>query len=233
MAKYTINHRCGHQTVVDLVGKNADRQRMIEWREGQDCPKCWGEKKRAEEATQPITANIYCNGIDKTQGGDLVIEIVLTGGTINKKDEIKAAGFWWQEIRGGIMNFLSVSRPQKAWTKMVAYGDLETQVEMMKSLCEKIVSHITPVDIAMMQQSAAKKQEQKEAAGKIEKPVMPACHPKNKGSWNGKYYGSAGRWNYYVDNKNYKMSDAEYAECMAYHESVKEYNEKIEAIKNN
>ena len=67
----------------------------------------------------------------------------------------------------------------------------------------------------------------------IEKPERPEYHPKNKGNWNGKYYGKTGNWNYYVNNQNYKLTDAEYAELIAYRNAIAAYNAEVERIKTN
>jgi len=50
MAKYTINHSCGHQEVVDLGGKVKDRESRAEWLERQDCKDCWKAKEAAKAA---------------------------------------------------------------------------------------------------------------------------------------------------------------------------------------
>lgn len=44
MAKYTINHNCGHQEEVELFGKETDRQRKIAWLETLECDKCSAAK---------------------------------------------------------------------------------------------------------------------------------------------------------------------------------------------
>lgn len=40
MAKYEINHTCGHTSTVQLFGKCSERERKIEWMERQECPEC-------------------------------------------------------------------------------------------------------------------------------------------------------------------------------------------------
>lgn len=44
MAKYTINHKCGHSVEVQLYGKYEDRERRIAWLEDQECEQCRREK---------------------------------------------------------------------------------------------------------------------------------------------------------------------------------------------
>lgn len=49
MAKYEINHTCGHTETVQLYGNHTERERKIEWLESQECPAC-RRKKELEEA---------------------------------------------------------------------------------------------------------------------------------------------------------------------------------------
>lgn len=51
MAKYEINHTCGHTSTVQLFGKCSERERKIEWMERQECPEC-RRKREAEEAAK-------------------------------------------------------------------------------------------------------------------------------------------------------------------------------------
>ncbi len=53
MAKYEVQHSCGHTETISLFGKTADRERKIEWLEREGlCSECYKEmleKKRNEE----------------------------------------------------------------------------------------------------------------------------------------------------------------------------------------
>ena len=50
MAKYTVNHICGHTVEVQLFGKMEDRYRRIEWLETQECEECRRAKANAAAA---------------------------------------------------------------------------------------------------------------------------------------------------------------------------------------
>lgn len=41
MAKYTINHECGHTAVARLFGPGKERERKIEWLSGRECEDCY------------------------------------------------------------------------------------------------------------------------------------------------------------------------------------------------
>lgn len=250
MAQYDVNHSCGHTHTISLFGKTKDRYSKIEWMETQDCPQCWGAKKRAEEALQPIAAKIYCNGLDTDRDGNLLVEIALTGGTINRKDEIKSMGYFFTEIRGGVFNFLSTSKPDMAWVKRVVAKDFiikdnpvnhRIHAELTK-LEVKLNFEIGPMDLAMIQNSVQKQKEESEKKetiskkiAEIRKPGRPACHPRAQhpnGRWNNTYYGGAKYgYNYYVDGVNYKLTKIEYDECMAYRAATEEYDKSALKIK--
>lgn len=146
MAKYDITHACGHQQTHVLYGKHSGfggRDSKIEWLGGQDCKDCWLKKKREAESTAPITMTVMSNGLDKDNDGDVLAEIILTGGTYARKDQIKELGYYWQEVRGGVMDFFSTSAPQKAWVRRVKLHDLRNQ-ESAASL--KIKSDVIALD---------------------------------------------------------------------------------------
>ena len=50
MAKYTINHTCGHQVTIQLFGAYKDRERRIAYLETCECDECLKEKANAAAA---------------------------------------------------------------------------------------------------------------------------------------------------------------------------------------
>lgn len=49
MAKYDVTYACGHTETVELFGKTSERERKIEWMEGNClCPTCYKEKQQKE-----------------------------------------------------------------------------------------------------------------------------------------------------------------------------------------
>lgn len=60
MAKYDITYSCGHEGTVELLGKEKDRQRKIEWYESTGlCPECYKKEMREKEAID--VENAYGN----------------------------------------------------------------------------------------------------------------------------------------------------------------------------
>lgn len=124
MAKYTVKFSCGHEGVVDLIGKEKDRQRRIEYLEGCGlCTECYKAKMRKKEAETPLTLAIQCNPLDT-----FPFRLVFSGNTLPVKDEIKKLGYSWGRIgTGGILNVLS--KPTPAW-----YTDVRTLEELEEEL---------------------------------------------------------------------------------------------------
>ena len=48
MAKYYIEHTCGHSETVELFGKTSEREHRIEWLESNPCTECWKKERKAE-----------------------------------------------------------------------------------------------------------------------------------------------------------------------------------------
>lgn len=65
MAKYNITHTCGHTRIIELFGKEADRERKIEWLESQECPEC--AKARVARQSEEIEAEL---GLSPLTGSD-------------------------------------------------------------------------------------------------------------------------------------------------------------------
>lgn len=48
MAKYTVNHACGHSSTVQLFGPKKDREWRMQQLEGEDCPECRQTRRAAQ-----------------------------------------------------------------------------------------------------------------------------------------------------------------------------------------
>ena len=242
MAKYDITYSCGHSGEVQLFGSGKERDRKIEWYETRaDCPECYKAKMRAKQASEPITMQVSTNGLDKDRDGNIIVEIALLGGTINRKDEIKAMGYRWHELRGGVFDMLSMSRPQQAWCKILPIIKIGQSPEWdviakeAEILGAEIKIKIDPVSMELAaKKSTAAKQNAEDKIAAIAKPERPACHPRAlhpKGRWNGAYYGKSGNRNYYVDDTKYTLTDAEYDACMAYRAAFDAYKAECDKIR--
>ncbi len=66
MAKYTINHTCGHQVTVQLFGKYDERERRIQYLETLECEECRKAKANAAaEAAKELRGLAELTGSEK------------------------------------------------------------------------------------------------------------------------------------------------------------------------
>ncbi len=239
MAKYGVTYSCGHEGSLELYGPHKERAQKIEWYENTAvCPACYKERMRAEEAAKPITMEIKTNGLDKDAQGNLLCEIILTGGTITRKDEIKALGYRWMEVRGGVMDFFATNS-RKAWVKHIPLLELEQHrpdlVEEAQKLGAEIKIKINALDIEMARRAVAADKEIADKIAAIPKPEKPACHPLAQhpgGRWNEKYYGNDRTgYRYYMDNQEYRLTAGEYDELVAYRKALADWQEQVGRIK--
>lgn len=57
MAKYDVTYACGHVKTVDLYGKTSERERKIEWMEGNClCPACYKAEQQAKAKVLDLPA---------------------------------------------------------------------------------------------------------------------------------------------------------------------------------
>lgn len=56
--KYEVKYACGHKGIVDIVGKNEDRERKLAWLATCDCPVCYKAKMDEMRAEQEKAENL-------------------------------------------------------------------------------------------------------------------------------------------------------------------------------
>jgi hypothetical protein len=80
MAKYTITHTCGHEHAYQLCGPEKERKRKLDWMAEQECPRCRRKAEGVLLTVRPLAAD--------------QVELMLSGDTYPRRDEIKALGGW-------------------------------------------------------------------------------------------------------------------------------------------
>lgn len=127
MAKYTVNHSCGHTQTHDLFGPGKERERKIAWLETTSCKECWKAEQREVRKEAPITAEVIFNVFS-----DGCYLAVTSGDTYSIKDALKAAGCRWMEYRDN-RDLLGVKAPRKAWMiKIDPDNETETAATIQK-----------------------------------------------------------------------------------------------------
>lgn len=233
MAKYTVKFSCGHEGVVDLIGKEKDRQRRIEYLEGCGlCTECYKAKIREKEAETPLTLAIQCNPLDT-----LPFRLVFSGNTLPVKDEIKKLGYSWGRIgTGGILNVLS--KPTPAWyTDARTLEELEEELKKATEVFPDFIIHrnFSQSDLIVytekQKKEETKKAKIKEKIAEIPVPQKPACYP--EGYWNQRFYTSRqeGKRRLYIDGKETTIPEEDAQAIENYLQELSAYKAKIKEAK--
>ncbi|MBF0311499.1 MAG: hypothetical protein HQL56_18450 [Magnetococcales bacterium] len=235
MSKYTINYACGHgSTTKDIGGKVSERQGYVDWAERtMVCPDCYKAAKAAEDATADRVARLCL-----VPASDPVLSIEVTGQIEANKAALYAAGYRWSDSNeAGIMGTLSLKSPKRVLAKVVKLDSLdhgktwmEEQLRILRDLGYKMEDGLNSIDRMWLVKIFEKKQEAGDAKAKAREELAeiektdpkPELSPLRKriaelekstgAKWNGKIYGRSGGYNFYVNNVNYKATNAEVAE---------------------
>lgn len=221
MAKYTINHRCGHSQVVQMYGKVVDRERKAEWMEQGLCPECW-RKEQLENAmkdTTPVTIKVGLNTANLSDNKKIIINAIATGGTYQKKEELKFFGFCFGDApMGGLFGLFD--KPQKVWYKIIEVSTIEEITNAIKFGDFSVVNDISEIDLIAMIEKIKKIDEENkntiENKKKIGKsPVQIWIEENYNGKyWNGKIYDSGVKYNkparIYINNEEINLPNDVY-----------------------
>lgn len=234
MAKYIVNYSCGHgKHEVQLVGKETERERKIEWMEtSMSCPECFkAEQEKKNKAMGVVVAFGTTINPESTK-----IAVSVVGDTTPIKETLKTLGYTYGELQGGrgIMGLFDTSKAPWGWQKFVEFVDIQAaaaEVDTLKP--NKIVNNISALDIEVLKMALAGKAERAAAAAikkenidSIEKPTRPGSYP--AGRWNGTIY-SGNR--VYIDNKEEKLTEAAVVEIKKYQTEIKKYQEAVKTAK--
>lgn len=235
MAKYIVGYSCGHGThEVQLVGKETERERKIEWMEtSMSCPECFkAEQERKNKAMGIVVSFGTTINPESTK-----IAVSVVGDTTPIKETLKELGYKYGELLGGrgIMGLFDTTKAPWGWQKFIEFVDLQAAAAEVDTLIKpkKIINNVSALDIEVLKMALAGKAEReaveeikKEKINSIEKPIRPACYP--TGRWNGTIY-SGNR--VYVDNKEVKMSAEDAEEIKKHQVATKKYQEAVKAAK--
>lgn len=207
-----------------------------------ECPKCYGDRRKKEEAEKPFTISVSV-GIYPPQ-----ILLTASGNTREHKEELKSAGYHWDYVEeGGLLGFLSMT-PKKAWQRTIPLEDKNLDSEEFKEFLAKAFEQIdklgaigkatyTQTDLILCGQQLAELQKEKseEQAAidqlKLKKPKLPDWVP--EGRWNRKIYGSArSGFSIYVDSNKISISDEQKTELSAWIAATEKFEKELEKIKN-
>ena len=226
--KYDVTYSCGHSGTVDLFGKDEERERKLEFfKDSGLCPECFKAKKRKEEEQIPLGLKIQILPFST----ETPINLAFTGNSYPVKDEIKKLGYYFSDLEAGLFGF---AKPEKLWNKDISIDDMDLEIAKVKEVFPKIIikEAYSQADIITLRKTISERKEKEDKINAeisaIVKPTKPGCYP--SGYWNKKFYQKDTV--IYVDNKPQKITQEEAEEIKKYLVDIKEYNEKVNTIKN-
>lgn len=235
MAKYTIIMGCGHESTVELFGKEIERQRKIEYFQGKGlCNECYRNKITREKETEGLSFNASVLPYIDTEDGNILLSVWFSGNTMPYKDNIKSlGGYRWGE-REAADDWYSFSDPPMCWNKVVKFENLQEEIKKAVSIgAENMVTDsglfaMTHYHIAIERQKEWK--ETRDRISSIGRPPVPSILSGHR--WNQKIYGKSGSYSVYLDGKKIDLTDQQVEEVKRYLINKEEYNKKVEEIRN-
>lgn len=91
-----------------------------------ECPACYGKRKREEERSTPVYAEFWASPLEQEY------HFILRGNTYPFKDAAKEMGFRWQEepVKGALGIF-SMSAPRKTWVLTCKADGIQSAAERL------------------------------------------------------------------------------------------------------
>lgn len=233
--KYTIQMGCGHEDTVELFGKDADRQKKIEYfKEKGLCKSCYRKKMEELTANSPFVFNMTVLPYIDEDNGNVLLNVWFEGNTMPYKDKIKSlGGYRWCE-REAAEDFFSMKRPPLCWNKIIALEKLQEEIEKAKSIGAECIS-VEEGLLATVNYTVAmrKHQEWMNKNAKIKELAKPKVPGIIKGKrWNQTIYGKSDNLSIYVDGEKIMISDDLAEELKEYVKQKEEYKKQVEEIKN-
>lgn len=219
MAKYDVEHACGHKHEYQLYGSMKERERKLEWLAEQDCPACRrkAELEKAAADDRPVSAF----AMPMIGEGDIGLTLCLEfdGGTFRRKEDLRAMGAKYDELpcNSGLLGVFR--KPVLGWFKIITIapenlasaleshdalvGAIRQASDMPEDIAIELPSSETPA-AAMLYNDAKKAIEQAERLKSV--PAEPKLKGLPEmlgvgGHWNGKFYGRDGLTIYIDGNK--------------------------------
>lgn len=237
MAKYEVKFSCGHTQVIELFGKDKDRQRKIEYFENRGlCKDCYKAMMQEIEAYTPLGLTVQLNPL-KTYP----FRAYFAGDIESVEDKVKALGFTWMDINDGD---ISSTSEFMGWScEFESSEELGEVIKKIKKAFPEIEVKFDFKEVDMALYKRLKDQEaQNEIEGKkqaaelqkkideLEKPQRPDCYP--EGNWNGRFYkAKKGYRRIYVDNKELLITEEDGQAIDSYLTALSEYEKAVENIK--
>lgn len=226
---------CGHKQKVYLPEKEFAREKRIEYfKEYGLCKDCYKAAKRDEEKEMGLIYNVAVKPyIDEDDGG-ILLDVWFSGDTITYKDQIKSlGGYLWDYIEPYDRD---IYKPcYKGWQKSIKLENLEEEYEKAVAIGTRDIvtgeAWHEKLNYRMALKEHKKWKEINKQISAVEKPDVPKLLRGHR--WNGKVYGKSGSYSVYLDNTKESVTDDEVLIIERYIEEKKEYQKRVQKIKEN
>lgn len=234
MAKYTVTYSCGHEGVVELFGKVAEREKKIAYFERSGlCCECYKKKMRETAKAEGLVFNASILPRVSSSDGSYLLNVWFSGDTKPLKDDIKAMGYKWGELETTTESMLSVNS-SLFWNKVVKADSVKVEVEAAKELGVTTFrvsqKFWNTIDCQIAAKAKKEWEEKHEKMNELQKPEPPTIIKGCK--WNGTIYGKAGNYSIYPNGNKTSITDDEADELKAYLRKKEEYLQKVKEIEN-
>ncbi len=231
MAWWTLKYACGHgEHDVQLYGKRKDRESKAAWYEANVvCPDCYKKQCREKEANAP--KELYGN-----YRSPLVFVVTAKGDRDNNKDALKEIGFKWHSNFATESWSLDYSIPFRSLEELKErYEALLKKVEPLgyKPYKDKPFAGLGAYDLSWIEADLEQYNDYQKVKASIPPAPDDSCfdfmrerHGDDFRRWNGKIYGRAGGYNYYVNNVRYSLTDEQKDAIDAYRKEKEAWLEK-------
>lgn len=235
MAKYEVKFSCGHTQIIELFGKDKDRQRKIEYFEERGlCKDCYKAMMQEIEAHTPLGLTAQLNPL-KTYP----FRAYFTGDTESVEDKVEALGFFWTDI--GDSDILSTSEFMGWSCECKSSEELGKVFKEVKKVFPEIEIKFDfkEVDMALykrLQEAQNEIEGKKQAAelqkkiDELEQPQRPDCYP--GGRWNGRFYtAKKGYRRIYINNKELLITEEDGQAIDDYLTALSRYEDTVAKLK--
>lgn len=211
MAKYTVEHACGHTHEYQLFGPLKERDRKLEWLAEQDCPACRRKAELEKAATDDTPVSAFAMPIMASGEVGLSLCLEFQGGTFRCKEDLREMGATYDELpcNSGLLGVfrkpvlvwfkIITIAPEKLMSALESHEALVGAIRQASGMPEDIAVELPQADTpaaAMLYNDIKSAIKQAERLKSV--PAEPALKslPEMLGfggrHWNGKFYGKDG-----------------------------------------
>lgn len=151
--KDIVTFSCGHEGMVNLLGKGSERERQLyAYKNYKVCPECYKKQQQEKAEKEGLILNVAIDPYNQEKP----VKLFFTGNSFPVKDDIKSLRYFYDYCDTGVLGFLS-AKSSKNWQKNCTLENLEDEIKKASTLNPTIKSTITEADVAAYREIAARR----------------------------------------------------------------------------